>query len=359
MATGNISSVLREFRIGSAEDYGRLRPGDRTHFVRRLFKAADIELQTAAREIPHLGGLKLHYETSEYSGYLANAPSPTFLKRLLFYSNRSLISFPFQVFQHPRVLRGRRRWDSERMYFGDILSLGRRAHGGSLGEVRKSYWIDRAAFDAFVNLCCRTAQMLDTGYVNLVPIFPDSERNLRRGSLGLTSANFRLRALQTQFEERVNLPSAPRRSALGITNLLLPHFSRVPIDRLVEIREREANRYLAFQRKLESLLSDAETTTSEERLLQFLREVDGGVRELDAHFRQIQKDYRRRNITLGIKLLMAGLVMYAPVEAKEVIGTIVGGMSGLEFLSSVETCAQEKSRAQESDFYLPWLIFKV
>ena len=144
---------------------------------------------------------------------------------------------------------------------------------------------------------------LRSGAAYLLPVFPDMKKRLREKRLGLTPANFRMRDLQVQFSET---DVAASRQQSGVTELLLPHFANIPFERILEIRDHEELLYVEFQRRLQDLIYNASATQSEQRILGFMREVDGGVREMRRQFIEIQRHYQRKNVLLLVKLVEFG-----------------------------------------------------
>lgn len=357
-----IVEVLDNFDVNRVNDYLRLPPKDKPYFVRRLYKACDSESKLLDVELQHLGGAKFHFAASvgnRNPGH--NVPTSAFLNKLLFYSNKTLITFPFNTITHLGTLGERTEWaayqrhqkNQSLMLFGEFTTTG-----GNIGTTGKNYAIDPDSFKRLVQLLLKLKPALSSGVVHVLPNFPDIDTLTYNEKHGLVSANFQLKSLKQQFDEILLKPSMGRRSRLGLTQLLLPHFERVPLERVLEIRLKEQELYWEFQRRLESLFHGASQMERESTLLALMKETDEGVRELHRKFLEIRKNYRRKNIYMLVKFISAGLVLFAPIEAKETITSLLGGLSAFEYLTSHEEYARERYKTRNNKFYLPWLVFR-
>lgn len=365
----DLIDLFDAFSVKEVGDFYRLPAGQQPYFTGRLYKAFTTHFECAVKEVRSSGGVNFHFRTSgDWTAPVTNIPSEAFLKKTAFYANRTLISFPFKEVsrvEQTRLMRSRPRsqWPEKRnrkndrpFYFGEIHSSSRHYSPVVTG---KAYTIDQAAFNDLLQLVTRMRPALEAGVSEIVPIFPDTEHILRSRSLRLTTANFKLPELQQQFSEEELLGSYAPREASSLSHLLLPHFTNVPFERILEIRVKESDMYAEFQRRFERLLHESETTESEERILSFLRDVDGGVRELHRKFSEIESNYRRKNIYMLIKFFAVGLVLMAPVDAeiKKAVGGVVGGLSAFDYFTSLEDVAKSKAELRNNQFYLPWLVF--
>lgn len=364
--------VLDSFGVKNVRDFYRLPPGQQPYFTRRLYKAFVSHFESAIAEVQNSGGVKFHFRTSgDLTATHTNVPTEAFLKKTAFYANRTLISFPFQEVSRAdqtRLLRNKphSQWPEKRrrkdrpFYFGEVQSGPRTGYGGTLLFTGKFYTVDQAAFNDLLMLIPRLRPAIEAGVSELIPVFKDTENVLRSKALGLTSANFRLPELQQQFSEEILVRNLPDRRAVGLSHLLLPHFANVPFEKILEIRDKEADLYAEFQRRFERLLIDAEASDSEERILTFLRDVDSGVRELHRKFVDIEKNYRRKSIYMLIKFISAGLVLMAPVDpvVQKSIAGIVGSLSAFDYLTAREDVAKSKAELHGNHFYVPWLVFR-
>jgi hypothetical protein len=114
-----------------------------------------------------------------------------------------------------------------------------------------------------------------------------------------------------------------------------------------------------MQRRLERVLHDCSDTDSEAKVLEFLRDVDQGVRELDRRFHDIQRMYGR-NVAFLVGYLSVGLTLFAPLdpEAKGTLASIIGGLNSFSFLTSKQEEAEAKTNLRGDSFYLPWRVFR-
>jgi hypothetical protein len=371
MFQSEILELLDSFDVKAASDFYRLPAGQQPYFVRRLYKAFANNMQSIVSEVRNVGGVKFHFRTTgDLSLPNTNLPTETFLKKTAFYANRTIVSFPFKELtraEQSRLLRNKptSQWPSKRMrkdrpfLFGEIASDPRMAARGTVAVTGKVYSIDRAAFDDLLTVLSRLRPAIEAGVSQLIPTFPDIERTLQNRRLGLTSANFRLPKLQEQFSEEMLLYPESSRATSGLSHLLLPYFTNIPFERLLEIRERESALYYEFQRYFERLLFESEGTDSETKILGFLRDVDAGVRELHRKFSDIELNYRRKSIYMLVKFLAVGMVLMAPVgpDVQKTIATLVGGMTAFDYLTARDDVAKSRVELRSNRFFLPWLVF--
>ena len=359
-------ALFDDFKIKNIESYHRLPPGTKPYFIRRLFRLFMSTKEDIYKDLNNSGGVKLHFGAS---GYLddpnPNIPSETFLKKMAFYSNRTLITFPFRQITNKQDLRAlekksQKAWrtrEAKTMLFGEIAT-DRDIYGGYVYATGKVYTVDPIAFDDLLKIACNLRPAINIGAAYLLPSFPDSRKQFENKRLGLTSANFQLKDLQIQFNESLEGDNYEARNKSGLTQLLLPHFSNVPFERIIEIRLKEENLYTEFQRRMENLLFGSSQLESENLLLSYMREVDEGVRELRRRFYEIQQNYNRRSIYILIKFVSAALVLMAPSEAREAISAILGSTSLFDYFTIKEEKAKELYETRSNKFYLPWLVFK-
>ena len=350
----------------------RLPPGEKPYFLGRLHNAFVKNTEESLSDLKLSGGVKFHYHTSgDLTVKNTNLPNKTFLKKTSFYANRTFITFPFREIKDRKQLRllkskPKHEWPSsyrtakKMMYFGKIGSGTRTPVGGAPGIVGKVYTIDSAAFDDLLTIYFQLRPAIKAGVAQVLPSFPDTAKMFRNKNLGLTSANFQLPDLQEQFYESEIESIGLSRGPSGLSHLLLPHFTNIPFERLLEIREKENDIYWEFQRRLERMLFGASEIESETIILNFLKDVDSGVRELHRKFKDIEATYKRKNIYMLIKFLSVGLSMMAPIdpEAKKTIATIIGGISAFDYLTTKEDKAKAMYENRNNQFYLPWLVFK-
>ncbi len=343
-----ILELLDAFELSSKEDYHRL-PIDAKHmFVSRLYKAFERNFVGAMKDASQVGGMKFHFSTDCELSQRSNIPTSTFLKKSCFYANRTYVSFPFVEAPETR--------DDGEVYFARRMRKSRKTHGTTFFNESRAYVLDKLAFDELLDLIFELQQAMRLGISHIVPLFPGQKFHKKK--LKLTSANFELEELKKQFDETEEYPNLARRSS-GLSNLLLPHFTNIEMERIVEIRNKESELYQEFQRRIQNMLHNASQTDSEITILKYLREVDEGVRELHERFKHIQKMYRRRDIYFLLKFLSASLVFMSPLdgEIKNSIATILGGMSAFDYLTTKEEKVSAMSEIRLNRFYLPWQVF--
>ena len=107
------------------------------------------------------------------------------------------------------------------------------------------------------------------------------------------------------------------------------------------------------------MLKEPGRTDSETRILEFLRDVDDGVRILERRFAEISAAYRRKNIALTIKFLAAGMVWMTPVDpdVKHTVTALIGSLSTFDYLTAREEVVAEKAKLRSERFYVPWSVF--
>lgn len=372
MFQADLLHVLNAFEVNAPDDFYRLPPGRRPYFLRRLYKAFVDNYDDAQRDLSSAGGVKFHFKTSgdlRFDGH--NVPSQTFLKKICFYSTRTLITFPFKRISstaETRVMKGihAKTWRKDIMrqnsplIFGD-LTTERTPVGGmvELGS-KGGYSLDPAAFEDFLNILTSLKPAVNSGLTYLLPAFPDQKRDFRRLSTRLTSANFRLSDLSRQFKEEELSSNDYYRFKGDLLNIYMPHFTNVPIERIVEIREKHVDSYNDFQRYMENLLYGISEEETEVRILSIMRDIDMGVRELRKKFLSVSEEYRRRDIYIGIGMFCTSLAIYASVEygkdIAQLIGSITGGATGIGLLKNSGEKKKSALSISQDNFYLPWLL---
>ncbi len=373
MFQAGLLDLLSVYGVKTPEDFYRLPPGQGTYFIRRLYGIFKANHGEALRDLASAGGVKFHFATSgDLSQSNTNLPTPAFLKKLCFYSNRTLVTFPFRELKHAgrsRALRGvpAKTWRKSTLRENSPLIFGR-VHtrrtpvGSVITAAGKSYALDPAAFRDFLSVISQLQPALRSGMAYLLPTFPDNAREFRGMSLRLTPANFKLEELRRQFAEEELAQSARCQFRGDLLNLYLPYFTDISLERILEIRDRQQTMYNDFQRYLENLLYGLSEAEAERRLLTFLREVDEGIRELDKKFRSIQTDYRRKNIYARIGVLSTGLAIFAGLEFAREVGQMVsaalGGATAMQLLSTRGEGKKAMGVVAADRFYLPWLIQK-
>ena len=356
----DLLDLFDSFRIMKVEDYRHLQPGDKPYFIRRLYKVFTSDTPKMLLDLRVSGGVKFHFGVSGFfGGSGANIPNETFLKKMTFFSNRNLITFPFREITdvNRRGVLARRSRGEKAVLFGDS-GTGRNENEGYVVGYKNAYSVDPVSLGELIRVICNLRPAISVGAANVLPFFPESRKVFRDKKLGLTSVNFRLKNLQMQFEESETVDDQGKRKRSGLTQLLLPHFENVTFERIIEIRAKEEELYWEFQRRLENLLHRASQVESERLLLSFMKDVDEGVREINRKFTELQVNYRRKNIYMTVKFLSVAMVLMAPVEAREVISAVLGSTTIFEYLTTREDRARELYKSRNNKFYLPWLVFK-
>jgi hypothetical protein len=368
----DVLDLFDSFKVKNKEAFYRLPPGEKPLFLGHLYKTFVRNVDDSLSNLKTTGGVKFHFETSgDLTTRHTNLPNGAFLKKTSFYANRSFITFPFQEIKNRKQLRilkdkPKHAWPKayqaarKMMLFGHLKAGIRTGYGGIPGIAGKVYTIDSAAFDDMLTVFFRLKPAIKAGVAQILPSFPDTKKQFKNKNLGLTSANFKMPELQRQFyENEIDTPNFTREPS-GLSHLLLPHFTNIPFERLLEIREKEIDLYWEFQRRLENMLRGASEIESEALILNYLRDVDSGVRELHRKFKDIHATYKRKNIYMLIKFLSVGLTMFAPLDAevKKALATIIGGISAFDYLTTREDKAKAIYENRSNQFYLPWLVFK-
>ncbi len=367
-----VYEVLDGFEVFDQRDFEKLPPGRKPYFIGRLNRAFERNFKHSIREIADSGGVKFHFRSSgDPDGARGNLPTSTFLKKTAFYANQTVVSFPITEVKDKAQLRMLRdkpasEWPRVRerkspIYFGDIGAGWRTPIGGVLNVNGKVYSVEREALTRLVVLLQQLRPAVEAGITRIYPSFPDEPRRFSQPKLGLTAANFRSEELRRQFFEHSRVDGGGQaRTDLGLSHVLLPHFRGIPIERVLEIRDQEAGLYWEMQRRLERVLHQCSETDSETKILEFLRDVDQGIRHLDRRFHDIQKMYSRKNVAFLVGYLSVGLTMFAPLdpEAKRTLASIIGGINSFSFLTSKQKEAEARAELRGDDFYLPWQIFR-
>jgi hypothetical protein len=366
--------VLDEFAIRSPLDFHKLPPGRKTYFVRRLYKAFVDSEEDAIADLLSAGGVKLHFATSgDLTVANTNVPSAAFLKKLCFYSNRTLITFPFERLSRASMSRvmkvvPAKAWrdsmkrENRPLLFGHVVS-GRNGYGGYVGLAGgDGYSLDPAAFEDFLQVISQTRPAIDAGLTYLMPAFPNKKKEFKRLNKRLISANFKLQELNRQFMENELSDSPGFRFEGDLLDLYLPYFTSIPLERILEIRNQQQDMYNDFQRYLENLFFGLSAEETEAKFLGVLRDVDTGIRELEKKFQSVKKEYGRKDIYMGVGVLCTGLAIFAGYEwgkdVAQIIASATGTATGIGFTANLSDKRKAQSALADDRFYLPWLIHK-
>jgi hypothetical protein len=224
----------------------------------------------------------------------------------------------------------------------------------------RGYYIDPAAFRDFLEIVTSLKPAIDADLTYLLPAFPDKKADLRRISRKLIRANFTLPELKRQFLEEDLVERSGWRFDGDLLILYRPYFTKIPLERVLEIRDHQQDMYNAFQRYLQNLLAGFSQEDTETKLLSTLRDIDTGIRELDKKFQSVRTDYRRKDIFMGIGVLSTGLALIAGIEwgkdLAQTIASVTGAATGMQFFSAFGEKKKAMGSIAEDRFYVPWLM---
>jgi hypothetical protein len=354
-----IADLFEEFNLSDVPGFHRLEPGLRPIFISRLYKALAATYESSLQEIRSARGLKLHFASRAERGGLAGIfPSESFLKKIAFYSSRTLITFPFHEVKSPEQLRRTRpvpahrqkkglRHDAAPLLFGQVVTR-RTAAGGEVQAVGKAYAVDPTDFDDFLSLLLKARPALAAGVVTVLPVFHDTHQLILRYRDGMLPAAFQLSTLKQQFEELASEP---------VAGLYLPTCSDLPFETILGLRRREEAAYQSFQHNLAQLLHAPGELNTESKLLQYLEEVHHGIAELNRKFMDA-----RKHMFLYQALPAAGLAfLLTPLGAHAAIAALKGYLDDalitaltypyLDYRKTIRDLRQERC-------YLPWRIYR-
>lgn len=142
----------------------------------------------------------------------------------------------------------------------------------------------------------------------------------------------------------------------AFVTLYLPHVSMLSIDSIVKLREEEKNPFILYQRWLSDFFRKSSEATTEQVLLDCMKEVDSGIRRIDAAFHTLKKKHRYHELSIGLGLTTAILCLIAPPEVAEFVRAAVGGATGVSALQYFSMRGSELDTVKGSDFYFPWLL---
>src|SRR5205823_9629487 len=218
--------LLDDFGVRSVTDYYALAPGEQPYFVKRLYKTLVRGLDQTVRAAKSDEGVKFHFQTSGSLARSPNVPTATFLKKLSFYANRTIVSFPFRELtreEQAHLIHSRNKGERDSLfYFGDFTTH-RTSRGGRVQKLGKLYTVDTQAFRDLLTVITRLRPAMEADVSCVVSTFPDNKNVLRNRRLGLTSANFKQRELERQFWEESSVRADEERTPTALSHLLLPH----------------------------------------------------------------------------------------------------------------------------------------
>lgn len=356
MAKHHFTTLLGEFDIEKSDDFLKLAPDRKKNFVKLFYKSISKTAAETLANIRVAEGVKFHFRTGPGA---RNTPTNAFLAKSAFYANRTLITYPFRDIEDKRELE---EFKDKHRSAREINTAHRLYVKGPPGSFKKGedYKLDVAELREFIDLFISHRPAIESGVADVIPLFPHTENKVKNKRLGLLSANFSSRELHEQFFESQGPCDAKRESSPIVPRLLLPHFSNVPIERVLEIREREKKLYDEFQSKLKTLLEDASQAQSESKILGYMREVDTGVRELHIRFKEIKKKQRLKKLELSIGFSTNVLVPFIPIDPvfQHALKVVFGGTAIFQFFTAVNEFRRQESSLSDDQFYIQWLLFK-
>jgi hypothetical protein len=309
-----IADLLDSMEIRSPQDYYDLSWKERKYFLEHIRSNSEEGVDQLLSDLKHDKALKMLFRvTRDEGGKWQNLPNETFAKKLGFFSERSVISFPFQ----------------------DI-------------SFRKA-----EDLDSLLILLSRALPFLRAGALDIVPSYDEriaAHHAALTKKYRLVSANFQLEDLERQFEE-----STYRKAA---ATLYLPYFRDIPSEKVVSLRRKEQELYYGLEFALAELLCEGEDLRNEQTLLEKLAEIDDHVRKLESKYREIEKAYKEEKIQMLIAFAAVGLVTLVPVDLATKMAAVLGTSNISAFAFWRLKIGEKNSIAslKEDQFYLLWRL---
>lgn len=361
-------ALVDGYQLNGIADFDRLPPEDKHYFVTRLYKCFERGLDNLADDLSAFGGLKLAYERSltETSSRFED----TTFKKFALYSSHAVVSCPIEETSgvvkpsKSKRMEHRERFDSAsirelrqsgKYVFGDVKAH-KRTHGGEIHVQGKAYIVERAAVARLIETVIGLRDALRHGVVHVVPCLPDTKLKLRADlrNSGVVSGNFSRPSLVRQFREDAG--TSRHLAESGVLSIYLPHLSNVPLAEILEIRNREAAAYSAFQAALTQCVGNTPRDFSEQKLEQYMRDLDEAIKLLRARYEQLERRYQHANRERLVRLFAFALVLVAPAEVAAALLPVLGGFSAWDYSTARTAHHHELGEAVSTQFYLPWSV---
>lgn len=326
MAQVDLLRLINDFKINSLHDFKVLSHRDRTIFTSRLFKKLlNNKYKTyTLQSIKSSDGIRFHYNCPK--GISSNEQISTFLNKLSFYSDKSLITIPLKgrkILKKDYDINGRRfKLDENEMLFGEIETIEKCEYGGEIQEIKdNAYIIDKSHFEHLVEIIVENKVLLEKD--NTIYFFTGIEQQIKKEikpGYHLTTANFSLKSLREQFYEFDDMLTGYYEEPLP--PILLPQFSNVPAEIIIEIKKQEKELYFKFHQRLKQILK--KEIEQEQELLDFMREIDYEVKFLKKRFEIIRKAWERKNYFFILTQSVTSVILSVP-EALGIHLPTIGG----------------------------------
>lgn len=326
MAQVDLIKLINDFKIKSLQDFKVLSHRDRTIFTSRLYKKLENKKykKYTLQAIKNSDGIRFHYNCPK--GISSIDQISTFLNKLSFYSDKSLITIPLKgrkILKKDYDINGRRfNLDENEILFGEIETIERCEYGGEVQEIKdNAYIVDKSSFEHLVEVIVENKSLLEKD--NAIYFFTGLEKSLKKSlknGLHLTTANFTLKTLRDQFYEFGNLSTGYYEEPLPL--ILLPRFSNVPAEIVIEIKKHEQELYFKFHQRLKQILKSK--IEHEQELLDFMREIDNEVKLLKRRFEILRDAWKKKNYFFILSLSVTSVILSLP-ESLGIKLPILGG----------------------------------
>lgn len=356
MAQLDLVSLFSEFEVRSLNDYKLLELRKKSSFNIRLFKVLTND-KTKTKLLNHFkndDGIKFHYNCvpNEYDDKEIN----TFLKKISFFSHKTLITFPLSG----RKLRKRELEDienlndeEEKIILGQVEIDSRKDTGFDVKAHKdKAIIVPKNEFEFIIKTISNSLNVLqESKNIFFFTGLSSEVKKIISPSMNLISANFNMNSLKTQFYEFSNDIIDENEPCI---TLLLPRFTNVPENQIIQVREEEKRLYEKFILDLEKVI--ASTQNIEKDLLFHLKEINNEVNDLTSKFEEIEKVFKKKNILGFISLSFTLFGIVIPWSFAPILSQIVGGISIKQIWDSYSAKKQDIKKLEEETMYLMYRI---
>jgi hypothetical protein len=371
----DLVNLLEQFGIKNIDSFDRLPPTEKHYFVSRLYKCFDSGSRNLGQELSDLRGLKLHYRRNLGKENLKDRRmEDTFYKKLAFYTCQSVITCPIEEASthikpsKSKRIAGRERFDSATIskirgdgnyVFGDVKAH-HRTHGGEIHVEGRAYVINRSALVDMLGTVLGLKEAITNHLVYVLPAFPDKERELNAAlrKAKVTRGNFERDELVRQFTER-DLQQGEQYVDVGLTRIYLPHLTNVPFTQILEVREKEKAAFTDFQAAIDDFVYGSATTASEEKIEQYLKRVDDGVRNIRAKLVNIERERRRTQYEQLVRFMAVFFVTLLPAEIRKEVASFIGTITAFDYLRSTQEYQSKINEQTSGEFYIAWQLSKL
>jgi hypothetical protein len=269
-----------------------------------------------------------------------------------------------------------KRWDSDAdIAIRKLLSISTTTiiHCGTIiehqGDMHNGYYKYWDGINSFLKIISRYRELVEANFIVPIPSYsftndddmgdfnnPEDRLNINK-EIGKETLeiNLEIEDIKKQFFE---LSNSENSLPAGSVDIFLPHFKNITTNEIIKLRMNEQNAFIKYHRYLEKFFLDSSRSYNERDILNCLKDIDNGIREIDSIFKIIKKKNLYNSLGVTVGLSCVALCLFMPKEIAEYIRAIVGGATGVATLKYLASKVESFEKIINKEFYFPWLIHR-